>query len=123
MSSVVPLYLKKEYSKDPIFTGSKIVTSFYGDTPKETFSDQMTKSILFGGIKPKDVEILDKPDGIKLAELAALYSDGVIMGSGDVDPQIIKFCEDNNLQILPFNEESMKSKQYIDEYSDFYDKL
>jgi Starch synthase catalytic domain. len=55
ISHVLPLYLKKAYKDDPVFSGAKVVLSLYDDTPAETFADGLRETILFGGIKPKDV--------------------------------------------------------------------
>ena len=39
ISHVLPLYLKKAYKDDPVFSGAKVVLSLYGDTPAETFAE------------------------------------------------------------------------------------
>ena len=123
ISHLVPLYLKKVYYGDPIFAGSKVVTSIYNDISTETFSPSFKDTVPFGGITPGDVSLLDTPTGINLAEMAALYSDGVIFGAPDVDGGIIKFCEGLKIPTLPFNEKSMEDGSYIDEYDRFYQEL
>ena len=123
ISHLIPLYLKKVYYGDPIFAGSKVVTSIYNDISNETFSPSFKDTVPCGGIKPDDVSILDTPTGINLAEMAALYSDGVIFGAPDVDSGIIKFCEGLKIPTLPFNEKSMEDGSYIDEYDRFYQEL
>ena len=80
ISHLLPLYLKKAYKDDPIFSNSKIVLSLYDDTPQETFPADIKDKILFNGITEKDLEIFSEPSGINLAKLAASYSDGIIMG-------------------------------------------
>src|SRR5574344_639248 len=72
ISHILPLYLKKAYRDDPIFAESKIVLSIYNDISDETFSKDFKKNAVFGGITEKDLELLDKPDGINLAKIAAL---------------------------------------------------
>ena len=125
ISHVLPLYLKKAYKDDPIFSQSKVVLSLYGDTPKEHFSPELARRILFGTVAPKDVAILgDQPDGTVLAKLAERYSDGIILGDGDVDPELIRYGEQElGLPVLPFNEVSQENGRYIDEYNEFYDQL
>ena len=123
ISHLVPLFLKKVYYGDPIFAGSKVVTSLYNDISTETFPSSFKDSIPFGGIKPSDVSLLDDPTGINLAELAALYSDGVIIGAPDVDPGLVKFCEGLKIPVLPFNEKSLEDGSYIGEYDNFYQEL
>lgn len=124
ISQVLPLYLKKAYKDDPIFSQSKIVLSLYGDTPKESFSPDFAQRVLFGSITPKDVAVLgDKPDGTLLAKLALRYADGVILGDADVDPALVRYAEELDLPVLPYNEASQENGRYVDEYNDFYDQL
>lgn len=123
ISQVLPLYLKKAYKDDPIFSNSKVVLSLYDDTPTEDFASDFKDSILFGGIKPEDVSILEQPTGINLAKMAAQYSDGIILGARDVDPQIISFCEELKLPVLPYDAEAIESGAYVVQYDTFYDQL
>ena len=123
ISHLVPLYLKKVYNGDPIFSGSKVVTSLYNDIGGETFPASFKDNVAFGGVKPEDVALLDRPTGISLAETAALYSDGIIFGAADVDKELVKFCKGLDIPTLPFDEESISSGRYIDGYDVFYQQL
>ena len=123
ISDLVPLYLKKAYSGDPIFNSSKVVTSFYNEIPHEAFPASFKSAIPFGGIKPEDISLLDGTAGIELAELAAQYSDGVIFGADDVDKELVRFCEELKIPSLPFDEGSIENESYIDEYDKFYQQL
>ena len=123
ISHLVPLFLKKVYYGDPIFSGSKIVTSFYNEIPGEKFSPSFKDTVPFGGIKPSDVALLEDPTGINLAELAALYSDGVIYGAADVDEGLVKFCEGLKIPTLAYDGNAISDGSYIDEYDRFYQEL
>ena len=123
ISQVLPIYLKKAYIDDPIFTNSKIVLSLYDDTPSERFADDFNERILFGGINADDVKILEDPTGVNLAKLAAEYSDGIIMGSENIDPEIVTFCKEKGIKTLPYNGEALADGTYIDDYNSFYDEL
>lgn len=123
ISQVLPLYLKKAYIDDPIFSNSKIVLSLYNDTPTVDFPEDLKDKILFPGITEKDVEILEKPSGINLAKLAAGHSDGIIYGSADIPEEITAFCKDSGLPILEYRKESFEDGTYIEDYNSFYDQL
>ena len=123
ISQVLPLYLKKAYIDDPIFSNSKIVLSLYGDTPTTDFPADFKDRILFGGVTEKDVEILTEPTGINLAKLAASYADGIILGAEDVAPELTAFCKDSGLPVLPFSREMLQDGTYIEDYNSFYDNL
>ena len=123
ISHVLPLYLKKAYKDDPVFSGAKVVLSLYDDTPAETFADGFAETILFGGIKPRDVSLPEKAGGMELAQLAAQYSDGVIFGSAGVDPALRDFVGTLGKPVLPFDEKALADGSYMDQYNAFYDSL
>lgn len=123
ISQLVPLYLKKNYVDDPIFSNSKVVLSLYDDTPKDNFSADFQKKIPFGGIGPEDIPFLADATGINLAKTAVQYSDAVIFGSKNIDPEISAFCGTRGIPTLPFNEGSLADGSYMDEYNSFYDQL
>ena len=123
ISQILPLYLKKVYSDDPIFADSKVVLSLYDDISDEKFTDDFKDKILFDDIRPDDVAAMEKPDGINLAKLAIRYSDGIIIGSENLDKEIASFAEESGLPVLPYNAEDLLSGAYIDSYNNFYDQF
>ena len=123
ISQILPIYLKKAYSDDPIFANSKVVLSLYNDIPGESFPADFKDRIPYGGVTAQDVEILSDPSGINLAKLAASYSDGIIYGSADVPEEIKTFCKDAGLPALEYRQESFEDGSYIEDYNSFYDQL
>ena len=123
ISHILPLYLKKAYIDDPIFSNSKVVLSLYNDTPAVDFPAEFKEKVLFGGVTEKDVEVLGQPDGINLAKLAASWSDGIIVGSEGVDEEVLKYCKESGLPMLDFNAEAFENGSYIEDYNSFYDNL
>ncbi len=123
ITHVLPLYLKKAYKDDPIFSNSKVVLSLFNDTPKETFAPGLAQTILFGGIKPRDVSLTEQASGTELAKLAAQYSDGIILGSPDVDPALVQYGRSLDLPVLDYNAQSLEDGSYMDRYNEFYDNL
>lgn len=123
ISSLVPAYLKKVYKGDPIFTHSKVVTSFYNDITTEEFPETFRSTAAIGGLKPGDIALPEHATGINLVETAAQYSDGIIFGAGDMAPEVVEFCKGLKIPLLPYDEESMRSGRYVDEYDGFYEQL
>ena len=122
ISQVLPIYLKKAYIDDPIFSNSKVVLSIYDDTPAG-FPEDFKDKIIFGGGNEKDVEVLTDPTGINLAKLAADYSDGIILGSADVEEEIVRHCTEAGLPVLPYKAGSIEDGSYIEDYNSFYDSI
>lgn len=120
ISHLLPLYLKKAYKDDPIFSNSKVVLSLYNDITTERFSDDFKEKIMMSGISEEDIFLSEHPDGINLAELAARYSDGIIMGTAEPDAGLKDFCEKSGMPVLPYNAEAVNDGSYIDDYDRFY---
>ena len=119
ITSMVPLYIKKAYNEDPIFANSKVIYSVYDDGFDKTLNKSFRKKVLFDGIDENDVSQLDKPDFVNISRFAIDMSDAVIKGSNEINPEINEYLDKINKPVLGFQPE----EKYIDEYSQFYDKI
>ena len=122
ISHILPLYLKKAYDNDPIFSDSKIVLSLY-DEPNYTFATDLAAKIPIGGIGPEDIDAITASDGINLARLAIRYADGVIYGSKKIDKGLKQYVAERSLPVLQSPEISLEDTGYIQEYNDFYEQI
>lgn len=123
ISHLLPVYLKKAYKDDPIFTSSKVVISFYNNVPNETFDKNFIEKALFGGVGEKELDLLKEPNGINLAKLAAKYADGAIMVGDGIPSSLVSYCRDRGLSVLKSKSKSISDGSYIEEYNAFYDQL
>ena len=123
ISHVLPLYLKKAYKDDPIFSNAKVVLSLFDDTPAETFAPGFAGTLAFGPVKEADITLGEPADGMELAKLAVKYSDGIILGSPDVAPDLAGHCRKSGLPLLEYEEASFADGSYMDRYNAFYDDL
>jgi Glycogen synthase len=123
ISHFLPIYLKKVYHEDPIFTDSKVVLSLYNDKLDARFSDNLVDKLLMENLTPDDASVLAEPDGMNLAKLAIQYADGIIAGVPEIDPGLEAFARERNLPILPYTPISKEGGEYVRLYNGFYDDL
>ena len=124
ISHLVPAYLKKAYRDDPIFSSSKVVLSLYDDTPKEAFAPGFAEKAAFGGLGTDDLQHLVKcQDGINLAKTAIQYADGIILGSADIAPEVLRFARSRKLPLVPYNKAAIEDGSYVEAYNAFYDTI
>ncbi len=123
ISHFLPLYLKKVYHDDPIFTDSKIILSLYNEGLEQVFEDESRAKMVVPGIKIKDLEPFNPANGINLAKLAVQYSDGIILGEDVVDDTLMEIVNKSSLPVLNYIDTSAPDSAYIDEYIKFYDKI
>jgi starch synthase len=124
IASLVPLYLKKHFKNDPIFTDCKVIVSLYDEINKERFSGTFAKKAMVSGLKSPDLELLNTPTGINLAKLAVRYSDGVIAASKGVSKEVLDFASKEKIPVLPYSEITDGAQAaYTAKYLKFYSKF
>ena len=123
ISHILPIYLKKAYSDDPIFSDSKLVLSLYNEVAGEAFSPETASKIVMRGVQKKDLELLSPPNGINLAKLAVKYSDAVILGAPAIAPELNAYIEKCSLPVLQYIDVDAPESDYIAQYNKFYDKI
>jgi starch synthase len=123
ISHFLPLYLRKVYSDDPIFTDSKVVLSLYNESLDMEFNEETRSKVIVPGIRNRDFEVFDPVNGINLAKLALQYSNGVIIGSKDLPAELEEAIKSSHLKVLPYREIDHPENSYIQDYKNFYDQI
>jgi starch synthase len=121
MTALAPLYIKKHYKGDPFFKNAKLVYSLYGDDFRNPFRSNFAKKVKIEGVTQNDLKIIkDKADFVSLSKLAMDFSDGIIVGSPNVNPELIEYAKQKeNARFLPYQPEDT----YIEAFDNFYDQL
>lgn len=122
-SALAPLFIKKGYADDPCFRNSKVVCSLYDESFSRPFQPDFADKLRYDGIGDKEVEAvkaLGTIDYTTLMKLAIDYSDGIIIGSEKVDPELIRYATDKGIQQLPFQSDF---EQYSEDINRFYDQI
>jgi starch synthase len=118
-TTLLPLYLKKAYHVNPLFTNAKMVLSIYDDDFSGEMNTGLPEKMKLEGITNKDLAHYKKPDYVNLIKAAIGYSDAIIIGSEKINPEIEKHLKTVKLPILPYQDEG----SYIDAYAAFYDEI
>lgn len=119
MTSLVPLYLKKAYKDNPLFSDLKIVISIYDDEFEEGLDKDFIKKIKVDGITNKDLEHYKNPNYVNVIKSAIDYSDAVIKGSEKIKPEVAEYLKETGKPVLEYQSE----ENYIDAYNEFYNKI
>ena len=123
MTSLVPLYLKTAYKKEPVFGNSKVVYTI----GENTFSDKMgqdflKKAILNASMKDKDMEPFKDNNNAAMFRGAASYADAISFGDDQVDKKLKdEFGKVRGKKVIAFNPESDLT-EYLQLYSDLANK-
>lgn len=71
------------------------------------------------GISEEDLKGIEDPTYLNYCKLVAKMSDGIIIGSDHINPDVVKYIEKSGKPLLPYQD----PVSYVDAYSDFYDKV
>lgn len=122
-SALAPLYVKKGYADDPCFKDAKVVCSIYDESFKKPYDQKVAEKLRFDGIGDKEIELV-KGRGVmdytNLMKLAVDYSDGIVQGSEKVNSEILKYAQEKNIEVLPFESDIDK---LADEMEKLYNKM
>ena len=88
LASLLPLYLKEYYKDEPLFTGSKIVTSIYNQSFDDTLNKDMIEKIKFDNIDEAAIAPLSEPSYNNIMKVAIDYSDALIIGSESIPDEL-----------------------------------
>jgi starch synthase len=120
LTSLVPLYLRKLYADDPVFSKLKTVYSVYNNGFNKPLKPSLSDKLVADGIERSALKtIKNNADFLSLTSLAAEYSDGIIIGCEKIDEQVKRHIAGLDKPLLEYQGE----ENYIDAYNNFYDEL
>lgn len=119
LTSLVPLYIKKYYNKNPLFRNSKVVYSVYDDDFKESLSADFSEKLQLEGITKEDVSVINEPSFVNVSKLGINFSDAIIKGTDNINKDVEKYIHSTDKLVL----DCQTRETYIDAYNDFYDKV
>ncbi len=118
-TNLIPLYIKKAFKDNPLFSDTKIIFSLYDDDFKETLNKDFSTKLKLPGITSKDTKQYKNPNYVNLMKAAIDFSDGIIIGSENVNKEVLNYLRIVDKPVLGFQQKD----KYIDAYADFYDEV
>ncbi len=119
ITSLIPLYVKKAFRDNPLFSDAKVIYSIYDDDFSDSFNKDFAGKIKFERITNKDLKHYKKANYVNMIKAAIDFSDALIIGSEKINPEVMRYLKESKKPYLDY--QSMDT--YIDAFSDFYDKL
>lgn len=119
LASLVPLYIKRAYRDDPLFSNSKVVYSVYNENFKNSLSPNTKRNAMLEGVTDDDLRLLDEPTYQNMSKIGIEYADAVIQGSEQINPDLAAFIQAKEKLFLDYQSEDT----YIDAYNDLYDQV
>ena len=118
-TSLVPMYIKKLYSGDPLFEDVKVIYSVFDNSFDGVLSSTLPEKLLFENLEESDVASLKASNITTLHKFAIDHSDAVVQASADIEKEVLEYikCSEKPFMEYPGAED------YIDAYQDFYEQF
>ena len=118
-SSLVPMYLKKIYSEDPLFENVKIIYSVFDNSFQGNLSGDLSQKLLYEDLNEDDVHNIQKSNIINLHKFAIRYSDAVTQSSPKISKKVLSYIENTNKPFMSYPGDD----EFVDAYHTFYNKF
>ncbi len=104
-SAMVPFYLRRINKENAFFCGTRTVLTLTGDDFGGAISDDIERKMRADGATAKDLRLYQHLDYPTLMKAAITYSNGVVVGSPNVSPELVDFARENKRHFVEYNED------------------
>lgn len=118
-TSLVPMYLKKIFNENPLFSDAKIVYSLYNDGFEEKLEKDFPEKLLMEGLKKEDLSHYIQHDYVGLCKSAIDYSDAVIISESEINAELEEYVKNLDIPVLPYYD----LEEMADKYNELYNNL
>jgi len=119
MTSLVPLYIKTSYKKEPIFEKSKVIFSLYNNDFKPALNKNFAKKAMMDEISEEAIADYKDTSFVGINKAAMNACDAVIMASETINPELEDYFKVIDKPKLSYQ----SPEDYIEAYSKFYDEV
>lgn len=114
MAALLPVYLKHYYKNEGIFADTKIISSVYNLGFEGNLSEELVGKLSFDNISKETTNHVVIPNYENLMKLTIDHSDGIVIGSEELNPTLTKYIETSGKPFLPFASKDKISDVYTD---------
>lgn len=105
MTSLVPMYIKKVYHNDPVFTHAKVIFSVYDENFTDNFTDRFLEVAAINNLEGEDLEIFKDEGKINLTKGALFFSDVFVKGSKTLNGSVSDFVSSGEITVVDYQED------------------
>lgn len=118
-TGLMPLYIKKAFTEDPLFADTKIIFTIYEEEFTKSLNKKIIDKAIIDGVNKKDLKHIEDANYINLMKLAIDHADGISFGSEKINEDLIKYAKKSGKPMLEYKGEA----EYADAYNEFYDMV
>ncbi len=113
LAAMIPFYLRRINKENAFFSGTKMVITLTDDGFKGPVGGDLERKMKTDNATAKDLRLYGGADYLGLMKAAITYSQGVVIGSPNVHPELVAFAKENKRHVL----------DYIEDKDEFYARI
>ena len=119
-AAMIPFYLRRINKENAFYSGTKMVVTLTAQGFDGSVGADLERKMKTDGATAKDMRLYGENDYIGLMKAAITYSQGVIIGSPNVDPELVAFAKENKRNVLDYNP---NREEFFARINKFYDTI
>lgn len=119
-SSMIPFYLRRINKETAFFDGTKLVCTLCDDAYRGALSGEMERNLRADKATSKDLQLYHDLDYISLMKAAISNSNGVVIASPNVNPELVEFAREGKKHVVEYNADD---KVFYGEINNLYDTI
>ena len=119
-TSMIPFYMRRINKENAFFSGTKLVVTLMGDSFKGHIGGDLEHKMKADNATAKDLRLYGDTTYIGLMKAAITYSQGVIVGSKDANPELVAFAKETKRNVLDYVEDR---DEFFARINKFYDSI
>lgn len=116
MAALLPAYLKYYYKDESIFADTKVITSVFNEAFEGVLNATMEEKIAFDKLPADVAKDFEQATFENVMMNAIKHSDGVIIASPDIAPNLTKFIESSDKPFLSYTAKEGMAEAYTNFY-------
>ena len=105
ITAMIPFYLRRINKENAFFSGTKMVITLMEDRFEGPIGGDLERKMKTDGATAKDLRLYGETNYLGLMKSAITYSQGVIIGSPNADPELVAFAKENKRNVLDYIED------------------
>ena len=112
--------LRRINKENAFFSGTKMVITLMDDHFVGPIGGDLERKMKTDGATAKDLRLYGQTDYLGLMKSAITYSQGVVIGSPNADPELVAFAKENKRNVLDYTEDR---DEFYARINKFYDTI
>jgi len=119
-SSMIPFYMRRINKENAFFSGTKLVITLMDDSFIGPIGGDLERKMKADNATAKDLRLYGDTSYLGLMKAAITYSQGVIIGSANANPELVAFAKENKRNVLDYTADR---DEFFTHINKFYDTL